>query len=71
MGNELVFNDSKTDWHLDTHIHVRLFIISLIHSNFVPISLLVTLEVVKFFQAQFISNDTTMFDENQLIFAGA
>jgi len=35
----------------------------LIFTNFVPISLLVTLEMVKFFQAYFISNDYRMVDE--------
>jgi phospholipid-transporting ATPase len=34
----------------------------LIFTNFVPISLLVTLELVKFFQAWFIQEDATIFD---------
>jgi len=38
--------------------------------NFVPISLLLTLEIVKLFQAIFISWDHTMFDVNQGIEAG-
>jgi P-type E1-E2 ATPase len=38
--------------------------------NFVPISLLLTLEIVKLFQAIFISWDHSMFDTNQGIEAG-
>ena len=37
----------------------------LIFTNFVPISLMVTLELVKFWQAMFMSKDWTMFDEEQ------
>ena len=33
--------------------------------NLVPISLLVTLEMVKFFQAYFISNDWRIYDETK------
>ena len=35
----------------------------LLLTNFVPISLLVTVELVKFFQAQFIEWDATMISE--------
>jgi phospholipid-transporting ATPase len=37
----------------------------LIFTNFVPISLMVTLELVKFWQAMFMSSDWTMYDEEQ------
>lgn len=37
----------------------------LIFCNFVPISLLVTLEMVKFFQGSFMDMDVDMFDEDQ------
>ena len=46
---------------MDPPLHVRVF--SLIYyRNFVPISLLVTLEMVKFFQASFMSYDINMYD---------
>ena len=46
---------------MDPSLHVRVF--SLIYNrNFVPISLLVTLEMVKFFQASFMSYDINMYD---------
>ena len=35
----------------------------LIFTNFVPISLMVTLELVKFWQAMFMAKDWTMFDD--------
>ncbi len=35
----------------------------LIFTNLVPITLLVTLELVKFWQAGFMQNDVIMFDE--------
>ena len=38
----------------------------LIFCNFVPISLLVTLEMVKFFQGSFMDYDTLMFDYDQM-----
>ena len=37
----------------------------LIFTNFVPISLMVTVELVKFWQAMFMTTDFTMFDEEQ------
>ena len=37
----------------------------LIFTNFVPISLLVTVELVKFWQVMFMESDATMFDEDQ------
>jgi len=37
----------------------------LIFTNLVPISLLVSLEMVKYFQAIFMSNDKYMYDEDQ------
>lgn len=37
----------------------------LIFTNFVPISLMVTLELVKFWQAMFMASDATMYDEEQ------
>jgi len=37
----------------------------LIFCNFVPISLLVTLEMVKFFQGMFMDCDADMYDEDQ------
>ena len=37
----------------------------LIFTNFVPISLMVSLELVKFWQAIFMSNEILMFDEEQ------
>ena len=44
---------------------------SLIFSNFVPISLLVTLEMVKFFQGSFMEYDADMFDDEQNFFCRA
>jgi len=37
----------------------------LLFANFVPISLIVTMEVVKFFQAQFIQWDANIYDESK------
>jgi phospholipid-transporting ATPase len=37
----------------------------LIFTNLVPISLMVTAEMVKLFQGQFMANDVTMYDEEQ------
>jgi phospholipid-transporting ATPase len=37
----------------------------LLLTNFVPISLMVTLELVKFWQAMFMSQDYLMYDEEQ------
>ena len=41
------------------------------YSNFVPISLLVTLEMVKFFQGSFMEYDLEMFDDEQNFFCKA
>jgi magnesium-transporting ATPase (P-type) len=49
---------------------VRSIIFNNLFRNFVPISLLLTLEIVKLFQAIFISWDHSMFDTNQGIEAG-
>lgn len=46
-----------TDNDFTYNLFVRLGNWILMFGNFVPISLLVTLEMVKFFQAQFIAND--------------
>mmetsp|Transcript_41484 Transcript_41484/g.54589 ORF Transcript_41484/g.54589 Transcript_41484/m.54589 type:complete len:131 (+) Transcript_41484:1031-1423(+) len=43
----------------------------LIFCNFVPISLLVTLEMVKFFQGSFMEYDLNMLDEEQNFFCKA
>lgn len=40
----------------------------LIFTNFVPISLLVSLELVKFWQAGFMERDFTMYDKEQNYF---
>ena len=53
---------NKEYWYLDSFIYVSTFISLIIYSNFVPISLLVTLELVKFLQAMFISYDADMYD---------
>lgn len=42
---------------------IQIFTWFLLFSNFVPISLVVTLEVVKFIQAQFIQWDVMIFDK--------
>lgn len=44
---------------------------SFFHSNFVPISLLVTLEMVKFFQGSFMECDLNIFDKDQSFFCRA
>jgi len=46
---------------VDTAMIVNLFYS--FYSNFVPISLLVTLEMVKFFQGSFMQYDVEMFDD--------
>ena len=48
--------------HMGAHIHVSLSFSNMIFSNFVPISLLVTLEIVHFFHALFMGYDVMMFD---------
>jgi magnesium-transporting ATPase (P-type) len=47
-------------WYLDLALCVSLSSLNtyIMYSNFVPISLIVTMEVVKFAQAQFIQWDT-------------
>lgn len=42
-----------------------------VYSNFVPISLLVTLEMVKFFQGSFMECDLHIFDDEQNFFCRA
>ena len=51
-------------WLLSVKLH---FILTdaCFHSNFVPISLLVTLEMVKFFQGSFMDCDIEMYDADQ------
>lgn len=52
-------------------IHFTLYLIKslgtwiLLFTNMVPISLLVSLEIVKFFQAMFISWDVDIFDQDK------
>jgi P-type E1-E2 ATPase len=47
---------------MDPHLHVRYSIYNKQYSNLVPISLMVTLEVVKFMQAFFIEWDHLIYD---------
>jgi len=54
--------------HLDPHLHVSFIFKRLAHfffSNFVPISLIVTLEIVKFWQGTFMGFDLLMYDQDQ------
>ena len=63
MGNRVASNDYQEYWYLDFTLHVRnQSLDEYIYRNFVPISLLVTLELVKFLQAMFISYDADMYD---------
>lgn len=62
MGNRVASNDNQEYWNLDFTLHVRIEKFICFHRNFVPISLLVTLELVKFLQAMFISYDADMYD---------
>lgn len=55
---------------MDTYFHVLLLLINFLYSNFVPISLLVTLELVKFWQAMFMQYEWMMYDTNQDLPAG-
>lgn len=59
----MAFDDHLDYMHLDPSLHVHNTFLNR-YSNFVPISLLVTLELVKFFQAMFISYDANMYDMN-------
>jgi phospholipid-transporting ATPase len=52
--------EQKNAWYLDIMKKSGTWI--LIFTNFVPISLMVTVEVVKFMQAQFIGLDWMMYD---------
>ena len=56
---------TKTDKSFQDYLvsHIGTWI--LIFTNFVPISLMVSLEMVKFWQAMFMANDVTMYDEEQ------
>ena len=46
---------------------IQLFSWFLLFSNFVPISLIVTLEIVKFIQAQFIQWDIMIYDNDRYL----
>ena len=48
--------------YMGAYIHVSLSSSNIMFSNFVPISLLVTLEIVHFFHAIFMGYDVMMFD---------
>ena len=72
-------NDSDTETYLELKkLHqgqIKIFILNffcwvLLFGNFVPISLLVTLEIVKFIQAAFISSDLDMYYEPIDVAAG-
>ena len=56
---------NKTNWTFGFTLLQQTGTWVLIFTNFVPISLMVTLELVKFWQAMFMSKDWTMFDEEQ------
>ena len=62
MGNRVASHDYQEYWYLDFTFHVRIQALHALYRNFVPISLLVTLELVKFLQAMFISYDADMYD---------
>lgn len=55
---------------MDSNFYVSIRFIFIHDRNFVPISLLVTLELVKFLQAIFISWDKHMIDDQTLTPAG-
>lgn len=54
-----------TTWHFFVFLTKSLGTWILLFTNMVPISLLVTLEIVKFFQAMFISWDVDIFDQEK------
>jgi magnesium-transporting ATPase (P-type) len=65
VERKLVPDDPEADGHLGAHLYVSaLYAVTTVFSNFVPISLLLTLEIVKLCQGIFIGWDATMFDEN-------
>lgn len=62
MGNELKVGAPES---FGLYLAKQLGTWILIFTNFVPISLMVTLELVKFWQGMFMSNDFMMYDEEQ------
>ena len=59
---------SQDNRHLDPHLHVSIIFKAsnnFLFSNFVPISLIVTLEIVKFWQGTFMGFDLLMYDQDQ------
>ena len=63
MVDKLAAQCTVEIWYLDFNLHVRLTFN--LGRNMIPISLMVTLEVVKFFQAVFISWDWMIYDEEK------
>lgn len=64
----LGFSNPNEDWntgHTIRYLVGSFFTWILLFTNMVPISLLVTLEIVKFFQAMFISWDADIYDEEK------
>lgn len=70
MVQQFIPSGPKKYRNLDFNLHVSLFIFLNTYRNFVPISLLVTIELVKTFQAIFITWDTSMYDQEQDMPAG-
>lgn len=55
-------------WYLDwsdinfgTYFVIQFFYFFLIHANFIPVSLYVTMTLARFFQSYFINNDLAMY----------
>ncbi|XP_049864853.1 probable phospholipid-transporting ATPase IA isoform X2 [Pectinophora gossypiella] len=60
---------TKTDWYIgldeaqNTHFGFNFLTFLILYNNLIPISLQVTAEIVRFFQAKFISMDSEMYHE--------
>ena len=64
----IIWNYNNNHWYLlEVELHSNplftFLTFVILYNNLVPISLQVTLEVVRFFQAQFINSDVEMYDE--------
>ena len=63
IGNEIIKNNGDNHWYApdeDTNFFYNCLTFIILYNNLIPISLLVTLESVKFMQANFINKDSEM-----------
>lgn len=74
VGSEILSNNGQVHWYVSidkTNFFFNLLTFIILYNNLIPISLLVTLEFVKFFQAYFINWDMEMYHEASDTYAAA